>query len=352
MLSINATSLVGQVIRDYNVWRDWQQFISGHNHLGIEISDQGIPCFLWGQLQQINSCESQVVAIDSMTEGWHCAKVFRKYNVDKHYVIFSSGWWDKKQVNLPISYDLVYYPYWLMEMVDVSFSPHRFCFHQDRHYSFEHKSYVFTSIIGGRRPERDQLVSLIQSKVNNLDYCLKYAGQWLRLPPSDVPDIMDTTSHYDSHAQLNTSYHYHNQHALYSSLLNISYFNLVVETNIDMDQHSWFLTEKTLKAMLCGCPFVIAATPWFLRRLRDMGFRTYQDIWDESYDEILDTSQRMCAIVDLCQELSKLNWAEHRRQLIEIRNHNFANLCNLGKVADQSFRHLETIMSTLSWQPT
>lgn len=347
MVAINATDLVGQVIEDYSVWRDWRQFISGTEHLDVARSTQGIPCFLWGHLQQINSCPSKVVAIDSMTEAWHCAKVFRQYDTSKHYVIFSSGWWDQSQVDLPISYDLVYYPYWLMEMVDVSFSPHRFCFHQDRHYSFEQKQFVFTSVIGGRRPERDMLVSVIQKKLAGLDYCLKYAGQWLRSPPAHVPDIMDSASQYDSHAQLNTHYHYHNQHALYSPLLNVSYFNLVVETNIDMDQHSWFLTEKTLKAMLCGCPFVIVGTPWFLRRLRDMGFRTYDSIWDESYDEILDTPQRLCAIIDLCRELSKLDWSQHRDQLIEIRNHNFATFCNLGKVSDQSFQHLENVMSKL-----
>lgn len=347
-LKIDATSLVGQVLEDYCTWKDFQKFVHGARHLHIDTGAQGLPCFLWTDLKGINNCESPVIVIDAMTEGWHCAETFAQYSKNRHYVIFSSGWWDVDQNCLPVSYDLVYYPYWLMELVDVSLSPHRFCFHQNRLYNYGTKKLLFTCIVGGRRSERDKLIDLIQSNLSEMPHCLKYAGKWLTDVPVDTFDIMDTLRQYDSHAQLNPKYYYHNQHAFYTDLLDLSRFNLVVETNIDMNQHSWFLTEKTLKAMLCGCPFVIMATPWFLRRLRDMGFRTYGNIWNESYDDILDTDQRMCAIIDLCRELADLDWDHHREQLVAIRNHNFATLCNLGFASDQSFRHLELVMSKLA----
>ena len=38
-------------------------------------------------------------------------------------------------------------------------------------------------------------------------------------------------------------------------------------------------------------PFIIYAAPYFLERLRDMGFRTYHGCWDESYDHLQGPSR-------------------------------------------------------------
>jgi hypothetical protein len=35
-------------------------------------------------------------------------------------------------------------------------------------------------------------------------------------------------------------------------------------------------------------PFVVASSYNFLKNLRSMGFKTYCELWDESYDEIKD----------------------------------------------------------------
>ena len=48
---------------------------------------------------------------------------------------------------------------------------------------------------------------------------------------------------------------------------NQSYFNIVVETDINYTDN-FFLTEKTVKALLTGMPFVIVGTPDFIKNLQ------------------------------------------------------------------------------------
>ena len=57
---------------------------------------------------------------------------------------------------------------------------------------------------------------------------------------------------------------------------------IVLETLFD-DQR-WHLTEKTLRPIACGKPFVLLATSGSLAYLRSYGFRTFDGIIDESYD--------------------------------------------------------------------
>lgn len=346
MISIAATGLVQQVLQDYEVWSDHQKFVASTLPTPVLQHSDGWPCYHYNQIQHINSDPHDTVVIDNLTEGWHTKPALVQYRSDKHYLIFTAGWWDVDQVHLPFSYDLVYYPYWLMEMVDVSLSPHRFCFHQNRRYTYGPKDFLFTCIAGGKRPVRDQLVSAVATDLRHHAMILKYAGNWLRSPPDHCKDIMDLhVANYSNHAQINPRYHYHVGHAFYTDLLDQSYFNLVIETNFDMDQHSWFLTEKTLKAMLCGVPFVVAATPGFLQGLRRMGFKTYDSIWDESYDNILDHQQRLCAIIQLCDDLSRLDWLGHQAELLAIRNHNFAVFANLGQTVHDCFSRLSMTLA-------
>jgi hypothetical protein len=63
------------------------------------------------------------------------------------------------------------------------------------------------------------------------------------------------------------------------------------------------LTEKILRALACGHPFMLLAGPGALAVLRRYGFDTYYDIIDEGYDLEPDPLVRMDMIV---QELHRL----------------------------------------------
>jgi hypothetical protein len=80
-----------------------------------------------------------------------------------------------------------------------------------------------------------------------------------------------------------------------------TYFSLVTET---VYQYPYsFRTEKTAKVLAMGHPFIIAANIGFYRDLRNLGFRTFDGIIDESFDMIENHQDRMDRIHDTVQDL-------------------------------------------------
>ena len=60
--------------------------------------------------------------------------------------------------------------------------------------------------------------------------------------------------------------------------------DIVTETILDED--AIHLTEKTFKAIYLGRPFVISASKGHLKALRDMGFKTFNSVINEDYDDM------------------------------------------------------------------
>jgi predicted XRE-type DNA-binding protein len=85
---------------------------------------------------------------------------------------------------------------------------------------------------------------------------------------------------------------------------------VVLETLFD-DQRL-HLTEKSLRPIACAQPFILAGTHGSLEYLRGYGFKTFNSVWDESYDTIEDPEERLCSIADLMNQIA--NWLPHIRQ--------------------------------------
>lgn len=83
---------------------------------------------------------------------------------------------------------------------------------------------------------------------------------------------------------------------------------IVLETLFDDTRHH--LTEKTLRPIACGKPFMLTGTPGSLQYLKRYGFMTFGDFIDESYDQILDPAQRLLAIVKEMQRIANLTASE------------------------------------------
>ena len=72
------------------------------------------------------------------------------------------------------------------------------------------------------------------------------------------------------------------------------------------------LTEKSLRPIACGQPFILAATHGSLQYLRNYGFCTFGDVIDESYDLIENPLDRLKAIVLAMKQIT--NWTKEERQ--------------------------------------
>lgn len=70
------------------------------------------------------------------------------------------------------------------------------------------------------------------------------------------------------------------------------------------------LTEKTFKPICQQMPFVLASTAGSLEYLRRYGFRTFGNIWDESYDEEIDDFARLGKISKLLKDLDSMSTRE------------------------------------------
>lgn len=99
---------------------------------------------------------------------------------------------------------------------------------------------------------------------------------------------------------------------------------VVLETLFDDNRHH--LTEKSLRPIACGHPFILAATPGSLEYLRSYGFQTFSSCWDESYDQIQDPIERMSAIINLMQNI--VNLPEDQRQTLDAK---MSEICKFNR---------------------
>lgn len=81
-----------------------------------------------------------------------------------------------------------------------------------------------------------------------------------------------------------------------------TYFSVVTETVCSESDIS-FRTEKIAKPLAMGHPFIVAANRGFYRDLRNLGFRTFHSIIDESFDLIEDAQARMDRLIEVVRDL-------------------------------------------------
>ena len=124
-----------------------------------------------------------------------------------------------------------------------------------------------------------------------------------QLPAIDIPAFMRagpytcdtlTTEQHNDHS-LTVDDHYVN-----------SYFNLVLETHFDADgSGGTFLTEKTFKPIKNGQPFVLVAPAGSLQCLRDLGYRTFDSVLDNSYDLETNNTQRWLKVKHTLEQIQQ-----------------------------------------------
>ena len=112
-------------------------------------------------------------------------------------------------------------------------------------------------------------------------------------------------------------FHYHKKESL---------LYIVTETSFTNDPIR-DVSEKTWRPIALQMPFILIHQPFALRRLRDLGYKTFNTLWDEDYDDIVDEKKRMSAIVDLVVSLnSRKDFVELIKSCRGIVEHNFQML--------------------------
>jgi hypothetical protein len=83
-----------------------------------------------------------------------------------------------------------------------------------------------------------------------------------------------------------------------------SYFNIVLETMIDVDNSKGqFVTEKTFKPIFNNQFFVAVSSHNHMAHLRDLGYQSFGRVIDEHYDSIENNQERFEAVLTLTKDL-------------------------------------------------
>jgi len=119
--------------------------------------------------------------------------------------------------------------------------------------------------------------------------------------------------------------------------------SIVTETNFTANECT--LTEKSFKPLLHKHPFIIFGVPGALQGLRDLGFQTFGQFWDESYDTTEDPGQRFIKIANIMKKIG--SWNDHqilefRRKVKPILDHNYNLLRTPGAklIAEKIYNHI------------
>jgi len=334
------------LLNRYQIWRDWQQVYLNQTRTDIECSKHGIPCFLYHDVDTINQSVAKKIIINNLSESVHSRDYFVQYRPDCEYLILSGGGWDPATYQLPFVHQHLNLNFFLFELSDTYFSPNRLCFYLNKRYHYGHKPLIFISTTGDVRSERDVLLDEIRRNINFDNFSFRYSGDTTGVNLDHLDVVTIKSGEFEGFTPVMPKYYHDIGQTLPIHIYDQAYFNLVVETDI-IWQHSFFLTEKTIKSMIVGMPFVIYAVPQFLSRLRDLGFRTYHELWDEGYDHETDLHRRASKIVTLCNQLAHFDWIGHQEQLHDIAQHNRSNFLNLSHIQDQHFAGLEQMLISL-----
>jgi hypothetical protein len=87
-----------------------------------------------------------------------------------------------------------------------------------------------------------------------------------------------------------------------------SYFSLVSETSVGKE--FTFITEKTIRPIIYYHPFIVWGNPNTLLHLKKMGFETFPEFFDETYDLEENASDRMNMIVKNVKRLCEMDISE------------------------------------------
>jgi len=155
------------------------------------------------------------------------------------------------------------------------------------------------NIVGGKRQHRLDLFNelckrnIVKNNLVSMPAVCPYEG-------TRVKDYIDcdiklplTIDDFDNHA--NNSHQITMWKQAAESLVHV-----VTETSYYGKKNH--LTEKTFKPIVLRQPFILVSNQGSLAYLRKYGFKTFEGIWDESYDQLPD-DKRISAIGNLLQEL-------------------------------------------------
>jgi hypothetical protein len=256
------------------------------------------------------------------------------FDLTKKYFVFSESYWNEKEYQWPgFDYKLIYTS-WEIEDIKNRLANSSNLYHYLLDINIPERynpKYDFLCLAGRGKEWRDLFINKLKSELDLSNSLTSYFGQSLGnsdLLKLDIPYSRDPKNFEDEfYTEIGTHKHqYVLSYFTRPELFVQSKFSIVVET--EAENREYHITEKTLKCLVTGHPFVVIGTPGYLNFIRDMGFVTCNHLFPEDYDEINDLGERINAVITLAKSL-QINYNFNREDLIAMQTHNLRNLFQL-----------------------
>ena len=108
------------------------------------------------------------------------------------------------------------------------------------------------------------------------------------------------------------------------SVFNDTAYSVIAET--DHDNTLSFFSEKTAKPMVARRLFIAFSGYKFLHNLKMQGFQTFDNVIDESYDDIVEDTERYAAAFEQVKRLCSMNQQEVYSKIRDIVEHNHRHI--------------------------
>ena len=108
------------------------------------------------------------------------------------------------------------------------------------------------------------------------------------------------------------------------------FVDIVVEPNVS--GNSFLVTEKLWRSIIARRPFIVMSNHNYLVNLKRLGFRTFDNYWDESYDNCKE-GDRILKIQGILEQIATWTIPELNTKLIDMQDileHNVAVFANLS----------------------
>lgn len=257
------------------------------------------------------------------------------------------------------SKNVIYRPWWMFRHLELNASK------KFNHEEVYNKPFLFESLLGQARPHRHYVMSRFQKNqtlLNNsivmyrsffggatYEHCerpelteeiKKVLDGELAIYPYESPNLKsewEVISPYglelDRSISEITPWEIYNQ-TCYSIVCETNWYNPVsnpIDPKVDTPG-PFFITEKMAKVLLGRRLFVMFGPMHVLKFFREQGFKTFDNVIDESYDECSNIPERFRRAFDQVEYLATLDPKEVLQATEEVRNHNFTHLYNYRNI--------------------
>jgi hypothetical protein len=213
------------------------------------------------------------------------------------------------------------------------------------------KPYWFDALLGARRPHRDFVMLNLQKHSTLLDKCIVtyrdgFSGGIIDEQTETIHDYFPDYKLEWPYVSKNLDCSWEVKDTIEKSIspyvpweiYRQTWYTIICETGFTGD--GFFLTEKTTKALFAKRLFVMFAPCQFLKYLRELGFKTFDSVIDESYDEeLVDLTRYQMAFAQMLS-LTQQDPTEVYNKVQDILEHNQRRLFDLQSETNACMQEL------------